>query len=131
MLWPAPGLLTSRYGTRVHPIYGDSRFHAGIDIGGGLGARVSAADGGTVIYAGSAAGYGTLVVITHGVVGGRDLSTAYAHMGQLDVYEGQIVGRGEKVGEIGNEGNSTGPHLHFEVRRDGEPVDPLDYVSPP
>ena len=131
MLWPAPGRLTSRYGSRTHPIYGDTRFHAGIDIGGGLGARVSAADGGTVIYAGYASGYGTLVVITHGTVDGRDLSTAYAHMGQLDVYEGQVVGRGEKVGEIGNEGNSTGPHLHFEVRRDGEPVDPLDYVSPP
>jgi murein DD-endopeptidase MepM/ murein hydrolase activator NlpD len=131
MLWPAPGRLTSRYGYREHPIYGDRRFHAGIDIGGGLGARVSAADDGIVIYAGYASGYGTLVVVSHGTEGGRDLSTAYAHMGSITVGEGQAVGRGDKLGEIGNEGNSTGPHLHFEVRRDGEPVDPLDYVDPP
>ncbi|HWH31199.1 MAG TPA: M23 family metallopeptidase [Egibacteraceae bacterium] len=131
MLWPAPGRLTSRYGYRTHPIYGDRRFHAGIDIGGGLGARVSASDGGYVTYAGYASGYGTLVVISHGTVGGRDLSTAYAHMGELTVREGQTVTKGQKVGEIGNEGNSTGPHLHFEVRLNGDPVDPLDYVDPP
>jgi murein DD-endopeptidase MepM/ murein hydrolase activator NlpD len=131
MLWPAPGRLTSRYGWRTHPIYGDRRFHAGIDIGGGMGARVSASDGGYVTYAGYARGYGTLVVISHGTVGGRDLSTAYAHMGQLTVREGQTVVKGQKVGEIGNEGNSTGPHLHFEVRLGGDPVDPLDYVDEP
>jgi murein DD-endopeptidase MepM/ murein hydrolase activator NlpD len=131
MLWPAPGRLTSRYGYRTHPIYGDRRFHAGIDIGGGLGARVSAADPGIVTYAGYAGGYGTLVVVSHRTVGGRDLSTAYAHMGDLTVREGQAVSRGDKLGEIGNEGNSTGPHLHFEVRLGGDPVDPLDYVDPP
>ena len=131
MLWPAPGRLTSRYGYRTHPIYGDRRFHAGIDIGGGMGARVSAAEGGYVTYAGYAGGYGTLVVVSHGRRGGRDLSTAYAHMGDLVVREGQMVDRGDKLGEIGNEGNSTGPHLHFEVRLGGDPVDPLDYVDPP
>jgi murein DD-endopeptidase MepM/ murein hydrolase activator NlpD len=131
MLWPAPGRLTSRYGYRRHPIYGDRRFHAGIDIGGGRGARVSAADPGVVTYAGYAGGYGTLVVVSHRTVGGRDLSTAYAHMGELTVREGQSVSRGDKLGEIGNEGNSTGPHLHFEVRLGGDPVDPLDYVDPP
>jgi len=131
MLWPAPGRLTSRYGYREHPIYGDRRFHAGIDIGGGSGARVSAADSGIVTYAGVASGYGTLVVISHGTQGGRDVSTAYAHMGLLTVREGQAIDRGDKVGEIGNEGNSTGPHLHFEVRLNGDPVDPLDYVDPP
>jgi murein DD-endopeptidase MepM/ murein hydrolase activator NlpD len=107
------------------------RFHAGIDIGGGFGARVSAAEGGTVIFAGQAGGYGTLVVVTHGTVNGRNLSTAYAHMSRLSVSQGQSVSRGQQVGAIGSEGASTGPHLHFEVRRDGEPVDPLDYVSPP
>jgi murein DD-endopeptidase MepM/ murein hydrolase activator NlpD len=131
MLWPAPGRLTSRYGYREHPIYGDRRFHAGIDIGGGLGARVSAAESGIVTYAGYASGYGTLVVISHGTRGGRDVSTAYAHMGRLTVREGESLDRGEKVGEIGSEGNSTGPHLHFEVRLNGDPVDPLDYVDPP
>ena len=131
MQWPAPGRLTSRFGNRTHPIFGGTRFHSGIDMGGGLGARVSAADGGTVTFAGSASGYGTLVVVSHGVVGGQDLSTAYAHMGRLTVTTGQSVSRGTQVGEIGNEGNSTGPHLHFEVRLDGNPVDPLRYVSPP
>ena len=130
-LWPAPGRLTSRYGDRTHPIYGDTRFHAGIDIGGGLGARVSATDDGYVTYAGPASGYGTLVVISHGTVGGRDLSSAYAHMGSISVRTGQLVTRGQRVGSIGNEGNSTGPHLHFEVRLGGDPVDPLRYVSPP
>ncbi|MCY7366180.1 MAG: M23 family metallopeptidase, partial [Frankiaceae bacterium] len=129
--WPAPGRLTSRFGYRTHPIYGDKRFHAGIDIGGGLGARVSATDDGYVTYAGPASGYGTLVVISHGTVGGRDLSSAYAHMGRISVRAGQLVTRGQPVGSIGNEGNSTGPHLHFEVRLGGEPVDPLRYVSPP
>jgi septal ring factor EnvC (AmiA/AmiB activator) len=71
MLWPAPGRLTSRFGIRVHPIFGDTRFHAGIDIGGGMGARVRAARDGYVTYAGYASGYGTLVVVSHGTVGGR------------------------------------------------------------
>jgi len=83
------------------------------------------------VDAGVASGYGTLVVISHGTQGGRDVSTAYAHMGLLAVREGQVIERGDKVGEIGNEGNSTGPHLHFEVRLNGDPVDPLDYVDPP
>jgi len=131
MLWPAPGRLTSRFGIRIHPLFGDPRFHAGIDIGGGMGARVRAARDGYVSYAGYAYGYGTLVVVSHGTYGGRDLSTAYAHMSGLSVSEGQLVSRGQRVGSIGNEGNSTGPHLHFEVRRDGEPVDPLGWIDPP
>ena len=130
-LWPADGPLTSRFGMRFHPIFHEYRFHAGIDIGAGYGSRVSAAEAGTVVYAGAASGYGTLVVISHGTDNGVDLSTAYAHMSALYVTEGQVVGRGQPVGAVGNEGNSTGPHLHFEVRRDGNPVDPLGYVSPP
>ena len=130
-LWPANGPLTSRYGYRQHPIYGDMRFHAGIDIGGGYGANVMAASSGTVVYAGGASGYGTLVSISHGTYGGRDITTNYAHMSAIFVREGQRVFRGQVVGQIGNEGNSTGPHLHFEVRRDGDPTEPLDWVSPP
>lgn len=129
--WPADGPLTSLFGYRMHPIFHVLRFHAGIDIGAGYGAPVSAAAGGTVIFAGEASGYGTLVVIDHGTVDGRDIATAYAHMSALLVYDGQQVGQGQEVGRVGNEGNSTGPHLHFEVRRDGDPVDPLNWVSPP
>jgi murein DD-endopeptidase MepM/ murein hydrolase activator NlpD len=126
-IWPGTGRLTSRYGNRVHPIFGDSRFHAGIDLGGGYGAPVLASRGGTVILSGPASGYGTLVVVSHG--GG--VTTAYAHMSALLVRVGDTVGQGQTIGRIGSEGNSTGPHLHFEVRVNGNPVDPLGYVSPP
>ena len=130
-LWPANGPFTSPFGWRMHPIFHEMRFHAGIDIGAGYGAPVWAADQGTVVYAGDATGYGTLVLISHGTVNGQDLTTGYAHMSELDVVQGQQVARGQQVGRVGNEGNSTGPHLHFEVRLDGNPVDPLGYVSIP
>jgi len=126
-LWPGNGRLTSRYGWRTHPIFGDRRFHAGIDLGGGYGAPVLATESGVVIYAGRASGYGTLVVISHG----DRISSAYAHMSAILVREGQSVGRGATIGRIGSEGNSTAPHLHFEIRVNGNPVDPLRYVSPP
>jgi murein DD-endopeptidase MepM/ murein hydrolase activator NlpD len=130
-MWPAPGRLTSSFGYRMHPIFHEYRFHAGIDIGGGYGAPVWAAEEGTVIHAGYASGYGTLVVIDHGELDGRDIATAYGHMSAIFVSAGQHVSRGTNIGQIGNEGNSTGPHLHFEVRRDGDPVQPLDWVSEP
>ena len=130
-LWPADGPLTSEFGWRMHPIFHEMRFHAGIDIGAGYGAPVWAADAGTVVYAGYASGYGTLVLISHGTVNGQDLTTGYAHMSALNVSEGDHVSRGQQVGQVGNEGNSTGPHLHFEVRLDGNPVDPLGWVSQP
>jgi murein DD-endopeptidase MepM/ murein hydrolase activator NlpD len=130
-VWPTDGHFTSPFGWRMHPIFHEMRFHAGIDIGAPIGTPVWAADGGTVIYAGYASGYGTLVLVSHGTVNGQDLTTGYAHMSELDVSVGQSVGRGQQVGRVGNEGNSTGPHLHFEVRLDGNPVDPLDWVSIP
>jgi murein DD-endopeptidase MepM/ murein hydrolase activator NlpD len=131
-LWPTDGHFTSPFGWRMHPIFHEMRFHAGIDIGAPYGTAVWAADTGTVVYAGYASGYGTLVLIDHGTTtSGQDLVTGYAHMSELDVSAGQTVGRGQQVGRIGNEGNSTGPHLHFEVRLDGNPVDPLGWVSIP
>jgi murein DD-endopeptidase MepM/ murein hydrolase activator NlpD len=130
-LWPTDGQFTSPFGWRMHPIFHEMRFHAGIDIGAPIGTPVWAADAGTVIYAGYASGYGTLVLVSHGTVNGQDLTTGYAHMSELDVSVGQSVGRGQQVGRVGNEGNSTGPHLHFEVRLDGNPVDPLGWVSIP
>ncbi|HWH30478.1 MAG TPA: M23 family metallopeptidase, partial [Mycobacteriales bacterium] len=126
-LWPGYGRLTSRYGWRTHPIYGDRRFHAGIDLGGGYGAPVLATESGVVIYSGYASGYGTLVVVAHG----DSISSAYAHNSAILVTEGQRVSRGQTIARIGNAGNSTGPHLHFEIRVNGNPRDPLDYVSPP
>jgi murein DD-endopeptidase MepM/ murein hydrolase activator NlpD len=130
-IWPTDGYFTSPFGWRMHPIFHVMRFHAGIDIGAPYGTAVWAADAGTVVYAGEASGYGTLVLVDHGTVDGHDLVTGYAHMSELDVAEGHTVARGQQVGRVGNEGNSTGPHLHFEVRLDGNPVQPLDYVSAP
>ena len=129
--WPTDGYLTSRFGYRTHPIYGDVRFHAGIDIGNGYGRSIWSAAAGTVIQAGPASGYGVLVLVSHGSFNGRDIVTGYAHMSEITVSVGQRVGRGQEVGKIGNAGNSTGPHLHFEVRSNGDPVDPLNWVSPP
>jgi len=131
MRWPTPGQLTSRFGVRAHPIFGDFRFHAGIDISGAEGAGLRAAEAGVVILAGDGGGYGNLTVISHGIMNGKDVTTSYAHQSAIYVSEGQVVGRGDLIGALGSTGNSTGPHLHFEVRRDGDPVDPLDYVSPP
>ena len=80
---------------------------------------------------GFTSGYGNLTVISHGLVNGRDLTTSYAHQSSVSVRVGQSVSRGDRIGAVGSTGNVTGPHLHFEVRLDGNPVDPLGYVSPP
>ena len=124
MQWPAAGRLTSRFGWRTHPIYGDRRFHAGIDVGAGTGTPIVAASGGVVLLSYYASGYGNLTVIDHG--GG--LTTSYAHQSAMLVGEGQPVARGQMIGRAGATGNVTGPHLHFEVRINGDPVDPLNYV---
>ena len=131
---PAPGAaavkralprLSSRYGVRPDPVDGGQRFHAGIDIPGAAGSPVLASAGGTVTFAGYAGGYGRMIEIDHG--GG--MRTRYAHLDQLLVRPGSQVGQGAIVGRIGSTGRSTGPHLHFEVRRQGRPVDPVALLS--
>ncbi len=121
---PASGGIASPFGWRVHPIYGDQRLHAGIDIDAPHGAPVRAAADGTVVIAGYQTGYGNTVVIDHG--GG--LATLSAHLSVISVRAGQTVSVGQLVGAVGNTGNSTGPHLHFEVRINGSPVDPMGYL---
>lgn len=116
--WPVQGVLTSRFGPRW------GRMHEGIDISASTGTPIAASGGGTVIVAGPQGGYGNLVVVDHG--GG--LSTAYAHQSRIAVSVGQSVGRGSILGYVGSTGNSTGPHLHFEVRVNGGAVDPLGYL---
>lgn len=125
LLWPAAGPLTSSFGYRTHPIFGDTRLHTGIDIGAGYGAPVIAADGGTVIFAGVMSGYGNAIVVDHG--GG--LATTYNHLSAFYVAGGQTVARGSHIGAVGCTGYCTGPHLHFEVRINGDPVDPMPYLQ--
>ena len=121
---PTGGSITSRFGMRYHPILHYTRMHSGIDFGGGYGAAVYSAAGGTVISAGSKGSYGSTVVIDNG--GG--LSTVYGHLSRISVSEGQTVSAHQRVGSIGSSGLSTGPHLHFEVRINGRAVNPLGYL---
>lgn len=123
LLWPTDGRVTSNYGWRTHPIYGTRRMHTGTDISGGTGQPIIAVAKGKVVSAGWRGGYGLAVVIDHG--GG--LATLYAHQSRLSVSEGAIVSQGQKIGEVGSTGNVTGPHLHFEVRVNGEPRNPMDW----
>lgn len=126
-IWPAPSctLVTSRYGNRIHPIFGTEKFHSGIDIGAGYGASVVAADGGTVSVATYSSSYGNYVMIYHA----DGSSTLYAHMSSLAVSAGQTVNQGDVIGYVGDTGWADGPHLHFEVRINGGTVDPLGYFS--
>jgi murein DD-endopeptidase MepM/ murein hydrolase activator NlpD len=118
LIWPVDGPVTSPFGWRW------GRMHTGIDIGVPYGTPIRAAAAGTVIYCGWEQGYGNFVVIDHG----GNLATAYAHQSQIAVACGQQVAQGDVIGYVGCTGHCFGPHLHFEVRVDGNPVDPLGYL---
>jgi murein DD-endopeptidase MepM/ murein hydrolase activator NlpD len=118
LIWPVQGPITSPFGWRW------GRMHEGIDIGVGYGTPIRAAAAGTVIYCGWEEGYGNLVVVDHG----GNLATAYGHQSSIAVGCGQAVAQGQVIGYVGCTGHCTGPHLHFEVRVDGNPVDPLGYL---
>jgi murein DD-endopeptidase MepM/ murein hydrolase activator NlpD len=118
MIWPVAGPVTSPFGWRW------GRMHEGIDIGVAYGTPIHAAASGTIIYCGWESGYGNLTVIDHG----GNLATAYGHQSSIAVSCGQHVNQGDVIGYVGSTGHSTGPHLHFEVRVDGNPVDPLGYL---
>ena len=121
MAWPVAGRITSYFGYRYHPILHFSRFHAGLDFGASWGSPIVAAADGQVVGAGWAGGYGRQVRIAHG--GG--IMTSYSHMSQIAAYPGEAVRRGQLIGYVGSSGLSTGPHLHYEVRKGGAAVNPL------
>jgi len=121
---PVNAPITSAFGPRRHPILGTVRMHTGVDFGAVSGTPIAAASPGSVLWAGERSGYGNTVIVDHG----GTLATLYAHQSRIAVKEGQPVNRGQTLGYVGSTGYSTGPHLHFEVRVNGNPVDPLRYL---
>ncbi len=128
MSWPVPSVqrITSYFGYRSDPFSGRKKMHKGIDIGAPAGTAIIAAEQGVVVVASWNSGYGNTVIIDHG----KDVQTWYAHIrnGGIKVRRGQQVNRGDKIAEVGTTGQSTGNHLHFEVRLNGTAVNPLGYV---
>lgn len=125
ILWPVKyGKITSKYGNRTHPILKSVKFHRGVDIAVSIGTPVYSGIKGIVTFAGKKGNYGNLVEIE----GNDGIKVRYAHLNSIDVVTGQKVSDGEKVAETGNTGMSTGPHLHYEIIIDENPVNPLDFV---
>jgi murein DD-endopeptidase MepM/ murein hydrolase activator NlpD len=122
---PLPGApITSGFGYRVHPIYGTTRMHSGVDMAAPAGTAIRAAGEGVVVSAGSQSGYGNTTVVDHG----DGLATLYAHQSSIGVSSGQRLTQGQVIGRVGCTGACTGDHLHFEVRVNGSPVNPMGYI---
>jgi murein DD-endopeptidase MepM/ murein hydrolase activator NlpD len=123
---PAAGYISSPFGWRVNPVSGYYAFHAGTDIAAGCWTNIYAASSGTVVYAGWNGGYGNFILIDHG----NGIQTAYGHIvsGGFLVSSGQDIGVGTHIAEVGTTGNSTGCHLHFEVRQNGVAIDNVAYL---
>ncbi|MEA1974791.1 MAG: M23 family metallopeptidase, partial [Bacillota bacterium] len=119
------GTITSGYGMRYHPVYRVLRKHTGVDIATSRGTSVLASDGGKVIFAGWKTGYGNCVVIDHGA----NLTSMYGHLSSINVSAGQKVYKGKTLGGVGSTGTSTGNHLHFEIRKLGNDINPNNYIN--
>jgi murein DD-endopeptidase MepM/ murein hydrolase activator NlpD len=128
LAWPLTGPMkvTSPYGDRIHPVIGEEAFHRGVDLRAHYGSPVLSPADGVVLYVGRKTAYGNMVVIQHG--GG--VATVYGHLWKFAVQPYERVERGQLLGYTGNTGFSTGSHLHFEVRQDGEPTNPLEWMLP-
>lgn len=125
--WPVPGYtrISSDYGWRIHPILKTKRMHTGTDIPAPAGTNIHAVDSGVVIYSGWYGAYGNTVIVDHG----KGISSMYPHQSKILVKENQEVKRNQVIGKVGSTGWSTGPHLHFEIRKNGNPVNPWNYIS--
>jgi murein DD-endopeptidase MepM/ murein hydrolase activator NlpD len=124
-MWPVDGRLIGSFGDRSDPFSGGQAFHGGVDISGNLGTPVRATADGVISVAEYASGYGRTVSIDHG----RGIQTLYAHLSRIDVIAGQEIRRGEIVGAVGRSGRATGPHLHYEVRVGGNPINPYTFLA--
>ncbi len=124
-LMPVEGVVSSEFGWRTHPISGKRRFHEGMDIAAPTGTEIRAVQAGEVRFAGSKGGYGNVVELEH-----RDGTiTRYAHASRVHVRRGDKIEVGESIADVGQTGHATGPHLHFQVERGGDPIDPVDYLT--
>lgn len=123
-LRPGYGVVTDTYGPRINPVTGEAGFHTGVDLGDPYGAPVSASKSGVVVYSGWISGYGNTIILDHG--GG--VQTLYGHNSELLVGVGQTVNRGQTIALVGSTGMSTGPHIHWEIRINGQHIDPTPYV---
>lgn len=119
------GKISSDFGSRIHPITKTKRFHSGVDISAPFGTSIRALAGGMVIYSGPYRGYGNLVVLDHG----KGVTTHYAHCWATKVKVGQRLKRNTVLGYVGDTGLASGPHLHFEIRKDGKAIDPASYTG--
>jgi murein DD-endopeptidase MepM/ murein hydrolase activator NlpD len=124
-MWPVAGIITSPFGFRMHPILNRMIGHHGIDFGAGMGTPIYAADDGEVLYGGWYGGYGKVVIIDHG----NDVTTLYGHTSSFIVETGRRVRKGQLIAYVGSTGMSTGPHLHFEVRKNGTPINPMGFLG--
>lgn len=123
-IWPTRGWITSGFGYRIYPFTGETKFHEGLDISTRIGTDVIATADGIVTDAGYDITYGNNIIIDHGF----GFVTRYGHLSKIDVKAGEVVKRNQKIGEVGNTGFSTGPHLHYEIRINGVPVNPENYI---
>ena len=123
-LWPVIGHLTAGFGERMDPFSGEAAFHTGVDIAAQYGDAVRVAADGVVIEADTNAGYGRLVIVDHG----SGVTTWYGHLSTFNVMPGEQIKRGDTIGNVGVSGRSTGPHVHYEVRMNGAPVNPMRYL---
>jgi len=123
-IWPVRGWVTSRFGNRADPLTGRRSTHTGIDIAGPHGKEIVATADGTVVFAGVEGSYGKVVVVDHGY----GMKTRYAHLASITTSAGDVVKRGQMIGKLGSTGRSTGPHLHYEVRINGIPQNPRNYI---
>jgi murein DD-endopeptidase MepM/ murein hydrolase activator NlpD len=134
MIKPVHGWVSSKFGSRMHPIFKRKIFHRGVDLAAPKGYKIKASDTGVVIHVGQQKkykGYGKVTVVSHGrrPKDGKLMATFYAHQSRILVKKGDVVTKGDTIGLVGSTGYATGPHLHFEIRIDGRPVDPLKYIK--
>ncbi len=125
---PVGGYISSRFGLRRHPIFKRRRMHTGMDFAAPRGYRIKAADSGQILFSGFKKGYGNVTIINHGWRKNKKISSLYAHQWKILVRKGQFVKKGQLIGYVGSTGYSTGPHLHFEIRENGTPVNPSQYL---